>query len=160
MWEVGKLVCESGVVGLVTHKLVHCRISVFIASVVVRVNQVALNVVESFQLDPADLLVVGVRPHVWVKQTIDGFANDEDCDQAEILDEHQGQQEHCQLGNAGPLSVVVVRSLDDYHWDCMREELDERLHPEAVLETHQLVGGLVDLQAREYPAVEPLTASQ
>ena len=47
MWEVGELVCESYMVRLVTHKLVHCRISVFIASVVVWVNQVALDVVES-----------------------------------------------------------------------------------------------------------------
>ena len=157
--EVGQLVCESRAVGLVTHELMHCRISVLIASIVMGVDQVALDVVEGLQLDPADPRVVSVWPHVWVNQAINGLANHEDRDQAQILDEHQGQHEHCQLGHPGPLGVVVVRSLDNYHRDCMRAEFDEGLHSEAVLEAHELVGGLVDLQAQENPPVETLTTS-
>ena len=78
MGQVFQLGLKLVVIALVAHELVHGRVAIFVHAVVMGLDQVALNVIKSFHLNSAHLLLAGPRPHRRILSTIDKLANDED----------------------------------------------------------------------------------
>ena len=76
--QVGKLRLEVEPVFLVTHKLVNRCVPVAIHTIVMRLDQVALNVVECFHLNSAHFLLASAGSHGRVFSAINELADDED----------------------------------------------------------------------------------
>ena len=78
MGQVFQLGLKLVVIALVAHELVDGRVAIFIHAVIMGLNQVALNVIESFHFNSAHLLLAGPRSHRRILGTIYELTNDED----------------------------------------------------------------------------------
>jgi len=68
---------------------VDCGVAINVHSIVMGLDQVTLNVVESLHLDSAHLLAACPRPHWGVFSTIDELSDGKDGDHTQVLGEHQ-----------------------------------------------------------------------
>lgn len=77
--KVGKLRLEGEPIWLEPHQLVHRGVAIRVHPIVVWVDQVTLNVVESLHLDATQLDLACSGSHGRVFGSIDKLADDEDC---------------------------------------------------------------------------------
>ena len=107
VWQVSQLSLKSKPVCFIAHQLMNGRISIRIHSIVMRVNQVALNVRECLHLDTAHLTLASARAHRRVLCPIDEFTNDKDGHDGQILGEANRREYDSHSSHSCPLESVT-----------------------------------------------------
>ena len=87
--QISKLSFECEPIRLVTHQLMDCSVAVNVHTIVMGLNQVTLNVVESLHFNSAHFLTACPRPHRRVFSAIDELTDCKDGDHTEVLGEHE-----------------------------------------------------------------------
>ena len=64
-------------------------VTIGVHAIVMRLDQITLNVIEGFHLDAAELLFGGARSHRRVISAINELSDDKDREDSQVLGEHQ-----------------------------------------------------------------------
>ena len=137
----------------------HRGVALGVDAIVVRVNQVALNVVEGLHLDAAHLFG-GARAKRRIVGAIDKLADSEDGNGAEVLGEHEGGEGDGQLAHAGPLERIAHRADHNHHGDGEEEELTEGLNAEEALEGHDVEAHLGNVETNAKTVVDEVKSGK
>ena len=87
MRKIRELRLECEPIGLVTHQLMHRSVTFVIHTVIMWVNQVALNVIEGFHFNAAHLLFCA-GAHRWIILPVNKLTDSKDGNDAQVLYEH------------------------------------------------------------------------
>ena len=108
VWEVSQLCLKFAPTLLVLHQLVHCVVAILVHSIVVRIYQVALDVIDSLHLDFAELCGSRIGPHIRVRRPINELLSHIDGKNDQVFYEHQSQDEHGYSAEARPFNTIAV----------------------------------------------------
>ena len=107
MGQIGKLSFKGKPVRFVPHKLVHRGVTVGVNAIVMRFDQITLNVIEGFHLDAAEILLGSAWSHGRIIGAIYELSDDKDRENGQVLGEHQRSEEDCKLAHGRPLVTVA-----------------------------------------------------
>jgi len=138
---------------------VHRRVAIRVNAVVVGLDQVTLNVVESFHLDSTHFKFACPWSHRGVLSSVYELADSKDGHNTEILGKHESGEDDGDAGNECPLfkRVCGVRDNDE-HGNSQEEELEESLDPVEVLHRHNVELDVGKAEADAKTVLKPVKA--
>ena len=121
------------------------RVALVVDPIIMRVNQVALNVVECLHFDTAHLFA-RAGAHRGILSSVDKLADREEGDDAQVFDEHKGAEGNGQSTHAAPLKSIADGADDDHHGNGQQEELNYGLDAEKALQCHNIESDLGNVE--------------